>query len=64
MTEYYSSELVAYVRAVLEVIPSRATQVAPINSTLKAPGTNLLKLKHDKLLSNVAFNFNLRRYGP
>ena len=29
---------------------------------LKAPGTKLLKLKYDKLLSNVAFTFNLRRY--
>ena len=23
-----------------------------------------MKLKYDKLLSNVAFNFNLRRYNP
>jgi len=30
--------------------------------TLKAPGTKRLKLEHDKLLSNFAFNFNLRRY--
>jgi hypothetical protein len=29
---------------------------------LKAPGTKRLKLKYDKLLSNVAFRFNLRRY--
>jgi hypothetical protein len=29
----------------------------------KAPGSKLLKLKYDKLLSNVAFNFNLRRYS-
>jgi len=30
--------------------------------TLKAPGSKRLKLKSDKLLSNVAFKFNLRRY--
>jgi len=29
--------------------------------TLKAPGSKRLKLKYDELLSNVAFNFNLRR---
>jgi len=29
---------------------------------LKAPGTQRLKLKYDKRLSNVAFNFNLRLY--
>ena len=36
--------------------------VDPIRTTLKAPGTKRLKLKHDELLSNVAFKFNLRRY--
>ena len=35
----------------------RAMQVDPVNPTLKAPGTKCLKLKCDKLLSNVAFNF-------
>jgi len=30
--------------------------------TLIAPGSKRLKLKYDKLLSNLAFNFNLRRY--
>jgi hypothetical protein len=30
--------------------------------TLKAPGSKRLKLEHDKLLSNFAFNFNLRRF--
>jgi hypothetical protein len=29
---------------------------------LNAPGTKRLTLTFDKLLSNVAFNFNLRRY--
>jgi len=29
---------------------------------LKATGTGRLKLKYDRLLSNVAFNVNLRRY--
>ena len=37
-------------------------QVDPINSTLKAPGSKRLKLGHEKLLSNFAFKFNLRRY--
>jgi len=37
-------------------------QVDPIKPTLKAPGTMRLKLKHVKLLSSFAFNFNLRRY--
>jgi hypothetical protein len=29
---------------------------------LKPPGTQRLKLKHDEVPSNFAFNFNLRRY--
>ena len=40
----------------------RAVQVVPIKPTLKPPGTKRLKLKYDELLSNFAFNFNLRRY--
>jgi hypothetical protein len=40
-----------------------AVQVDPIKPTLKAPGTEHLKLKCDELLSGFAFNFNLRRYG-
>ena len=39
-----------------------AVQVEPMTSMLKAPGTKRLKLKYDKLLSSVAFNWNLRRY--
>jgi len=31
--------------------------------TLKAPGYKHLKLEHENLLSNFAFNFNLRRYN-
>ena len=30
---------------------------------MKAPGTKCLKLRHDQLLSNFAFNVNLRRYS-
>jgi hypothetical protein len=30
--------------------------------TLKAPGTKLLKLQCQKLVSSFGFNFNLRRY--
>ena len=37
-------------------------QVDPIKPTLKAAETKRLKLKYHKLLSNIAFNFNLRRY--
>jgi len=39
-----------------------AVQVAPIKPTLKAPGTQRLKLEFDDLLSTSAFKFNLRRY--
>jgi len=38
-------------------------QVDPIKPTLIAPGSKRLKLDDDKLLSNFAFNFNLRRYN-
>jgi hypothetical protein len=31
---------------------------------LKAPGSMLLKLRYDGTLSNLAFNFTLRRYNP
>jgi len=41
----------------------RAVQVDPMKPTLKAPGSKRLKLEHEKLLSNVGFNFNLRRYN-
>ena len=37
-------------------------QVKPIKPTMKVPGIKLLKLKHDKPLSNFVFNFNLHRY--
>jgi len=37
-------------------------QVDPIKPTLMAPRTTRLKLKYDKLLSSVAFKFNLRSY--
>ena len=39
-----------------------AVQVDPFKPTLKAPGTERLKLKHDEPLSDFAFNFKLRRY--
>jgi hypothetical protein len=38
-------------------------QVDPIKPTLKPSGTKRLKLKHDELLSNLAFEFKLRRYS-
>jgi len=44
-------------------MPGRAVQVDPIKPTLKAPGSERLKLEHEKLLFNFAFNFNLRRYS-
>jgi hypothetical protein len=34
-----------------------------MESNLKAPGTKCLKVKYDNQLSNVALNFNLRRYN-
>jgi len=40
----------------------RAVQVDPSKPTLKAPATKRLKLKHDRLLSSFAFNFDLRHY--
>ena len=39
-----------------------AVQVDPIRSTLKAPGTDLLTLEYDDLLSYFAFNFDLRHH--
>jgi len=41
----------------------KAVQVDPVKSTLKAPGIKLLKLRYDKLLSNVAFKFNVCCYS-
>jgi len=38
-------------------------KVDPIKPKLKPPGTTCLKLKHDGLLSNFGFKFNLRRYA-
>jgi hypothetical protein len=40
-----------------------AVQVDPIRPKLKAPGTKLLKLGYDELLSSFAFKFNLRLYS-
>ena len=37
-------------------------QVYCFKPTLKAPEPKRLKLRYDTLLSNFAFNFNLRRY--
>jgi len=37
-------------------------QVDPIKPKLKPPGTKLLKLKSDILVSTAAFKINLRRY--
>ena len=37
-------------------------QVDPIKPSLIAPGTKLLKLKYETLLSSIGFDFNLRRY--
>ena len=38
-------------------------QVDPINPTLKAPGIKLLNAKYGKQLSDIGFDFNLRRYS-
>jgi hypothetical protein len=34
-----------------------------MNPELKVPGTKLLTLKHESLLSSLAFDFDLRRYS-
>jgi len=39
-------------------------QANPIKPTLKAPGSERLKLKCDILLLTYAFRCNLRRYNP
>ena len=46
----------------LQEIFGKAVQVDPMKHMLKPPKTKRLKLKYDELLSNFAFNFNLRRY--
>jgi hypothetical protein len=38
----------------------KAVQVEPMKSISKAPGAKRLKLKYDKPLSNIGFDFNLR----
>jgi hypothetical protein len=40
----------------------KAVQVDPMKPVLKPPGIKRLKLEYDKLVSDFAFNFNLRRY--
>ena len=47
----------------LQFARGRAVQVDPMKSVLKPPGIKRLKLLYDKLFSNVAFKFNLRRYN-
>jgi hypothetical protein len=49
-------------RAPLLTCRGGALQVDPVKPTLKAPGSERLKVKSDVLLSNVAFNFNSHRY--
>jgi hypothetical protein len=43
-------------------IRGKAVQVDPIKSTLKAPGTQALRLRYDQLLSTFALKLNSRRY--
>ena len=50
-------------RPLRRVQPGRAVQVDPIKPTLKARGTNRLKLNPDGLLQKFAIKFNLRRYN-
>ena len=40
----------------------RVVQIDPMKLILKAPRSKRLKLAEDKLLSNLASNFSLRRY--
>ena len=51
----------ATARASVQATPHDAAD--PIDHTLKAPGTNLLPLKCDELLSTLAFKLKLRRYS-
>ena len=44
--------------------PGGAVQVDPIKPKLNAPGTNLLTLVYDALLSTFSFKFHLRHYNP
>ena len=44
--------------------PGRAVQIDPIKPTLKASGTERLKLESGGTLSNVASEFKVRRYIP
>jgi len=44
--------------------PGRAVQFDPIKPTVKAPGSERLKLKYEELLSNFGFKFKLRHYSP
>jgi hypothetical protein len=46
-----------------DVARGRAVQVDPIKPMLKPPGTQLLKLNCDVLLSTSALKFYLRRYS-
>ena len=41
-----------------------AVQVELMESVLKPPGSVLLQLRYDGLLSNFAFKSNSRRYNP
>ena len=43
------------------ILLGRAVQVHRTKPKLKPPGTKRLKLEHEQLLSNFAFNLNLRR---
>jgi hypothetical protein len=61
---------VSFAEAVMEQVvprllppPGRAARVDPIQPTLKAPGIQRLRLKHDIPLSSIAFKVNLRRYN-
>ena len=38
-------------------------QIDPIKLSVKAPGSERLKLKYEKLVSSCGFKFNLRRYN-
>jgi hypothetical protein len=40
-----------------------AVQLDSSKLMLKPPGTKRLKLKYDEMLSSLAFNLKLRRYG-
>jgi len=65
MEKYFDSKgaLIPGAGPKLAAALGRAVQVDPIRPALKGAGIKRLKLKHYKLLSNLPFKFDMRRYS-